>query len=134
MEPSVPPGGLPFRLWSRSAFLGPGGEGAGPFRLARRARRTWFLLEGSWLARLGLGSRMVAIPGAQSTPLQGRVVRMMGRLFTLGPVWRMVADLGEDSVSTALAGGPSDRPLSPLHTADLALFARFGLKTLRPPP
>jgi len=106
---------------------------ARPFRLARRARRTWFLLEGSWLARLGLGSRMVAVPGAQSTPFQGRVVRMMGRIFTLGPVWRMVADLGSDELWTALAGGPSDRPLSPLHRADLALFARFGLKALRPP-
>ena len=106
---------------------------ARPLRLARRARRTWFVLEGSWLARLGLGSRMVAVPGAQSTPFQGRIVRIMGQVFTLGPVWRMVADLGRRSVETALAGGPSDRPLSPLHRADLPMFGRFGLKTLAPP-
>ena len=106
---------------------------ARPFRLARRARRSWFLLEGSWLSRLGLGSRMIAVPGAQSTPFQGRIVRMMGRVFTLGPVWRMVADLGSDDISTALAGGPSDRPLSRWHRTDLPMFTRFGLKKLRPP-
>ena len=106
---------------------------ARPFRLAHRARRTWFLLEGSWLSRLGLTSRMIAVPGAQATPHQGRIIRLMGQVFTLAPVWRMVADLGRAEVETALAGGPSDRPLSPLHRADLAMFGRFGFKTLGPP-
>jgi penicillin G amidase len=106
---------------------------ARPYSVARRARRTWLLLEGSSLSRLGLGSRMVAIPGSQATPFQGRIVRAMGRVLALGPVWRMVADLSEDRVRTALAGGPSDRPLSRWHRSDLGRFSRLELKELRPP-
>ena len=76
---------------------------------------------------------MVPVAGSGATPLQGRILRTAGRILALQPIWRMVADLGEDAAWTALAGGPSDRITSPWHRADLRRFDRLELKELLPP-
>lgn len=97
------------------------------YRRAHRVRRSWFLLEGSPLAR------PVPLPGSLATLLQGRLIRTGGRVLALGPVWRMTADLGEEVIHTALAGGPSDRPTGRLARSGLAGFSRMQTKTLLRP-
>jgi len=101
-----------------------------PWGEVNRIQRTWFLLAGTALGRSPLFSRPVTLPGAMDAPEQGRIHRIAGRVATVSPVWRMVADLGERALHTALAGGPSDRLLGPRRTSDLARFDRYALKTL----
>ncbi len=92
--------------------------------------RSWFIFKSAppWLARLL--SRRVGVPGAMDTPEQGRIHRIGGQIATVAPVWRMVADLGEEALHTALAGGPSDRLFAPRRTNDLHRFGRYELKRL----
>ncbi|MCO4772047.1 MAG: penicillin acylase family protein [Deltaproteobacteria bacterium] len=104
--------------------------GAKSWRRVNRVRRAWFLFAGSPLATAPVFSRSVSLPGAMDTPEQGRIHRIAGRVATVAPVWRMVADLSEDALHTALAGGPSDRLLGPLRTCDLPRFERYELKKL----
>lgn len=100
------------------------------WRQANAIDRSWFLFKSAppWLARLL--SRRVAVPGAMDSPEQGRIHRIAGQVATVAPVWRMVADLGEDVLHTALAGGPSDRLFAFRRTRDLHRFVRYELKTL----
>jgi len=92
--------------------------------------RSWFIFKSAppWLA--GLLGRRVAVPGAMDTPEQGRIHRIAGQIATVAPVWRMVADLGEQALHTALAGGPSDRLFTLRRTNDLHRFERYELKRL----
>lgn|GEM_PF-2881349 len=105
-------------------------EPARPWGSTNAVRRAWFLLAGNALGRSPLASKQVSLPGTMDTPEQGRIHRIAGRIATVAPVWRMVADLGEPVLRTALAGGPSDRLLSPRRTCDLPRFESYTLKEL----
>ncbi len=95
-----------------------------------RIRGAWFLFAGNPLATAPFTSRPLVLPGAMDTPEQGRIHRIAGRIATVAPVWRMRADLGEAALHTALAGGPSDRLLSPRRHTDRGRFARYELTRL----
>jgi penicillin amidase len=98
---------------------------------AHRVRTAHLLLEGTALAESGLLGQELSLPGGEQTLLQGRIVRDPRRAFAVAPVWRMVADLGQPSVQTALRGGPSDRVASPRLRTDLHRFAEGRSKELK---
>ncbi|MCP4867290.1 MAG: penicillin acylase family protein [Proteobacteria bacterium] len=100
---------------------------AAPHRRAQQVRRSWFLLEGSPLGR------RVPLPGSLATVLQGRLIRTGGRVVALQPIWRMTADLSEDVIHTAIAGGPSDRPATRLYRSGQGGFSRMTTRTLALP-
>ncbi len=104
-----------------------------PWRRAQRFLRSWLLLDGSAVARLGAAARMQALPGSPETIRQGRLLRSGGRLLAYGPVWRMVADLGAPGLRCMLNGGPTDQPGRPHYRAGLGPFARLELEQLEPP-
>lgn len=103
---------------------------------ANRVFRSWLPLEGldsipstralGWL----LGGQSMALPGSTHSPRQGRVVRASGRRIGIGPVWRMVCDLGDPGVRTMLWGGPTDGPLDPRAHRDLFRWKRDEWKML----
>lgn len=64
------------------------------------------------LAFLGLNRGPFPFEGSRATVRQGQVHFPRARRSAFGPSYRMVADLGEDAMSSALPGGPSDRPFS----------------------
>ena len=97
---------------------------------ANRAPQTWFVFASAPPALRPYLSCQVPVPGTMDTPEQGRIHRIAGHIATVAPVWRMVADLGEDSLRTALSGGPSDRFLSLDRWLERRRFARYALKTL----
>ncbi len=101
-----------------------------PWGRTNAVDRAWFLFKSAppWLGRL-LGRR-VSVPGSMDSPEQGRIHRIANQVATVAPVWRMVADLGEEVLHTALAGGPSDRLFAPRRTNDLVRFSRYELKRL----
>lgn len=121
------------RDWTRlltgaigSAFSAP----ARPWGEANRVRRAWFLLAGNRLSRAPVTSAPQPLPGTLDTPEQGRIHRIGGRVATVAPVWRMVADLSEDALHTALRGGPSDRLLDVRRGTDLRMFRSYRTKRL----
>lgn len=103
---------------------------ARPWGEANRVRRAWFLLAGNALSRAPITSAPQPLPGTLDTPEQGRIHRIGGRVATVAPVWRMVADLSEDALHTALRGGPSDRLLDVRRGTDLRRFGRYQTKRL----
>ena len=58
---------------------------------------------------LGFDYGPFALPGGRATIVQGGIHRIHGLDTSFAPSWRMIADLDEDFIHTALAGGASDR-------------------------
>jgi penicillin G amidase len=104
-----------------------------PWRRAQRFLRNWLLLDGSEFARLFAGLRLQPLIGSPETVHQGRVLRSGGRISAFAPVWRMLADLGDDSLDCCLNGGPTDQPGRTHYRAGMAAFARIELEPLLPP-
>jgi penicillin amidase len=85
----------------------------------------------AWLNRLvPVDYGPIQLPGNRSTIVQGGIFRNHGRASTFAPSYRAITDMGTDEVHTALAGGPSERVLSPLYTADVERWLRFEYKRL----
>jgi len=61
----------------------------------------------------------IELPGGRATPRQGQIYRSAGRQTSFAPSYRLVTDLGESVVHTALPGGQSDRRLSPWYGTGL---------------
>ncbi len=81
---------------------------------------------------LGFDFGPVELPGNRATIVQGQIFRTGGRLTSFAPSYRIIADLGETAIHTAIAGGPSDRRYSPYYTSDIRRWESFGYKTLKP--
>jgi penicillin amidase len=85
-----------------------------------------------WLNRLlKVDYGPITLSGNRSTVVQGAIFKSHGRVSTFAPSYRAITDMGTDEVLTALAGGPSERVLSPLYTADIRRWLAFEYKTLR---
>jgi len=73
----------------------------------------------------------IPIRGGRATPHQGQVYRSAGRQTSFGPSLRIMANMGEETLHTSLAGGPSDRRFSKLYKSDLNRWQKGEYKLLR---
>ncbi|MCC7539448.1 MAG: penicillin acylase family protein [Deltaproteobacteria bacterium] len=72
----------------------------------------------------------ITLEGGRATVVQGSIYRSHGRLTTFCPSYRCLTDLGTDEMRTALAGGPSGRPLSRLYASGVEGWLKFAYETL----
>ncbi len=82
---------------------------------------------------LGFDLGPISIRGGRATPHQGQIYRAGERLTSFTPSLRLVADLSEPSLHTALCGGPSDRRFSVLYKNGVAGWLAGELKLREPP-
>lgn len=80
-----------------------------------RFRFTNILLQGKAPKVLGFDSPEYFLIGGRATPHQGQIFSAAGRDTSFGPSIRLVADMADRYLYTALAGGPSDNRLSPWY-------------------
>ena len=95
-----------------------------------RITLTNMLLQGKLPAFLGLDEGPIALPGGRATPQQGQVYRSAGRNTSFAPSIRLIADMAETALHTALAGGPSDRCWSRWYKSGIAGWKAGDLKGL----
>ena len=81
---------------------------------------------------LGFDHGPLALRGGRATVHQTQVVRIGGREVAVGPSIRLVTELADRVVWTALAGGPSDRRWSRWYTSDVARWRGGLLKRVGP--
>jgi len=89
------------------------------------------LFDGKLPKFLGFDKGPIPLPGGRATPHQGQVYKSGGRDTSFAPSLRIVADLGDDVLHTALAGGPSDRRFSKHYCSGLQMWREGKLKTLQ---
>ncbi len=109
-------------------------------RAARTDRGAWgdtnqvlmshILLGGKLPKWLGFDRGPLVLPGGRATPHQGQVYQSGGRTTSFAPSLRFIADMGEDVLHTALAGGPSDRRFSRWYVSDLERWKAGNYKKL----
>ncbi|MFZ0565592.1 MAG: penicillin acylase family protein [Chlamydiales bacterium] len=80
-----------------------------------------------WL-KLDVGP--LVLQGNRATLSAGHLFHEGKRMIVAAPSYRFVGDLLSSHVHTVLAGGPSERPLSPYYTSDISLWLQFGYKTI----
>ena len=81
--------------------------------------------------RLGFDHGPVRLRGGRAAVHQSQLVRVGGRDVAVGPSYRLVTDLAQDVVWTALPGGPSDRRFSPWYTSGVRGWVEGRLKAVR---
>jgi penicillin amidase len=118
-------------VW-RAALARALAEPAAPWGEQRSLTFTNIFVGGKLPAVLGFDRGPVRVPGGRSTVLQLQIYRNAGRLSSMGPSIRMVADLGTDRIWTNLCGGPSDRRFSPWYCSDLRRWQSGEYKPLSP--
>lgn len=90
------------------------------------------LLLGGRLPRwLGFDHGPVRLRGGRATVHQSQLVRVGGRDVAVGPSYRLVTDLAQRVIWTALPGGPSDRRFSRWYTSGVRGWAEGKLKAVR---
>jgi penicillin amidase len=89
------------------------------------------LFQGKLPAILGFDSKPIPLLGGRATPHQGQVYRSAGRHTSFAPSVRLVADMSQKSLYTALAGGPSDNRFSPWYTSGLSQWLAGEYKELK---
>lgn len=92
---------------------------------------THVLLGGKLPAFAGFDVGPVELRGGRATPHQGQIYESAGRQTSFAPSLRLLVDMGETGMLTALAGGPSDRRFSRWYTADLQRWQEGEYKELR---
>ena len=88
------------------------------------------LLRGRFPAWVGYDQRPGALRGGRATIHQGQKLRVGGRDICIGPSYRMVTDLAEAALRTALPGGPSDRRFSRWYRSGIEDWWSGRFKTL----
>lgn len=58
----------------------------------------------------GAGRGPYALAGSTATVAQGNITRLMGNKVVVGPAYRMIADLANDDLWTAMPGGIEENP------------------------
>jgi penicillin amidase len=100
----------------------------------QRVMMKHLMLGGRFPVWLGFDRGPVMLPGNRATIHQGQVYRSGGRVTSFAPSYRLVTDLGDESIHTCIAGGPSDRRFSPWYTSGIDDWLAGSFKTLRPGP
>jgi penicillin amidase len=80
---------------------------------------------------LGFDYGPVSLEGGRATVVQCGIFRSHGRLAAVYPSYRYVADLAEEGVHSALAGGPSDRRFTGHYTTDIENWLHGRYKELK---
>ena len=75
----------------------------------------------------------ISIRGGRATPHQGQIYSSAGRLTSFTPSLRLVADMSEPVLHSALCGGPSDRRFSKWYTSGVDDWLAGRLKVRKPP-
>ncbi|MEA2024137.1 MAG: penicillin acylase family protein [Actinomycetota bacterium] len=96
-----------------------------------RVTLTHILLGGKLPGWAGFDVGPIEVKGGRATPHQGQIYESAGRTTSFAPSLRLMVDMGEDGLLTALAGGPSDRRFSKWYTSDLERWQRGEYKDLR---
>lgn len=89
---------------------------------------TNIFFSGKLPAFLGFDHRPIPLRGGRATPHQGQVYVADGRQTSFTPSLRLVADMSERGLHTALCGGPSDRRFSGLYVSGVAGWLEGELK------
>ncbi len=89
------------------------------------------LFQGKLPRFLGFDSSPTALIGGRATPHQGQIYQSAGRATSFAPSIRLVANMGEQSLHTALAGGPSDNRFSRWYTNGTADWLAGKFKIVR---
>jgi penicillin amidase len=103
--------------------------------------RRWGDVNRVTLAHLLLGGKLpewagfdvgpIEIKGGRVTPHQGQIYESAGRTTSFAPSLRLMVDMGQPGLRTALARGPSARRFSKWYTSDLERRQRGEYKDLR---
>jgi penicillin amidase len=111
-------------------------------RLPERIEETWgernritltnIFFAGGLPQVLGFDRGPVPLRGGRATPHQGQIFVNAGRTTSFGPSLRLIADLGEQTLLTAMPGGPSDRRFSRWYDSGVEGWLAGRYKTLRP--
>ena len=88
------------------------------------------LLAGKLPRWCGFDRGPIALAGGRATPHQGQVYRSAGRTTSFAPSLRLIADMGEEVLHTAIVGGPSDRRFSRWYDSGVADWLAGAYKTL----
>ncbi len=97
----------------------------------RRMIMRHLLLGGRLPRRLGFDHGPVHLRGGRAAVHQSQLLRVGGRDVAVGPSYRLVTDLAQGIVWTALPGGPSDRRFSPWYTSGVRGWVEGRLKAVR---
>ena len=97
----------------------------------RQVMMTNLFFAGALPRFLGFDRGPVVLEGNRATIVQGAIYRAHGRVTTFCPSYRFIADLGDGTAHTALAGGPSDRRFSPYYATDIERWQQYEYKVLR---
>lgn len=90
------------------------------------------LLQGKLPDWSGFDVKQQSLIGGRATPHQGQVFSAGGRDTSFAAAFRMVADLGEHTLHTRLAGGPSDQRFSPWYKSEINEWLAGSLKKVSP--
>jgi len=82
---------------------------------------------------LGFDPGPIPIRGGRATPHQGQIYRAGDRATSFTPSLRLVADMSEDNLHTAMCGGPSDRRFSKWYKSGVQGWLDGALKVRKPP-
>jgi penicillin amidase len=82
---------------------------------------------------LGFDRGPIPLRGGRATPHQGQIYRSGERLTSFAPSLRLVADMSESVLHSALCGGPSDRRMSKWYTSGVDGWVAGTLKVRQPP-
>ncbi len=82
---------------------------------------------------LGFDPGPIQIRGGRATPHQGQIYYAGERLTSFTPSLRLVADMSEPVLHTALCGGPSDRRFSKHYKSGVQGWLDGALKVRKPP-
>lgn len=87
------------------------------------------LFGGKLPAVLGFDVEGVPLSGGRATPHQGQKYTSGGRETTFAPGVRLIADLADNLLHTALIGGPSDRRFSPWYKSGISGWQKGEYET-----
>lgn len=82
---------------------------------------------------LGFDRGPVPLRGGRATPHQGQIYQAGERLTSFAPSIRLVADMSESVLYSALCGGPSDRRTSKWYTSGVDEWLAGTFKVRTPP-
>ncbi len=117
----------------RAALLGEGVQRglaapAGPWGTQRPLTLRHVVLGGRFPAWLGIDRGPYPSPGNHATVCQGAAVDAGGRAIRIAAVYRLVTDMGGETVWSALPGGRAETPFFPGYATDLRRWRRGRCK------
>jgi penicillin amidase len=119
-------------VWS-AALAKVAGQVPEPWGDRNRITLTHIFFGGKLPRFLGFDRGPIPLRGGRATPHQGQIYRLGKRLTTFAPSVRLIADMSEPSLHTALCGGPSDRRMSKWYASGIHGWLAGTLKVRRIP-